>query len=67
MEQNTIEAANITFKRALSRNEATEEVCSFWIVDFDRVEFFSDGVKRRSLSESVEFVQDSLRHFTSFS
>jgi hypothetical protein len=48
VEQHPTEAANIAFKGALGRNEATEEVCSFWVADFDAVELFSDGVKEGS-------------------
>jgi hypothetical protein len=58
VEQNTTEETDITFKRALSRNEATEEMSRFCVLDFDRVKFLGDGLKEGS----DEFVGGKVQH-----
>jgi hypothetical protein len=58
VEQNTTEETDITFKRALSWNEATEEMSRFCILDFDLVKFLGDGLKEGS----DEFVAGKVQH-----
>jgi hypothetical protein len=58
VEQNSTKETNITFKRALSRDEAAEEVSGFCVLDLDLVESCSDGVKERS----DEFVEGEVQH-----